>query len=419
MTPAKPALDASMPSAPSPSRPPGGAGRAGVYVHFPYCLAKCPYCDFYSVAADRSALPHAAYADAVIAELGRRAAECGPREVRSVFFGGGTPSLWEATELGRVLGALRAAFRVTSELEITVECNPTSFDAERARALIDAGVNRVSIGVQSLDAERLRFLGRLHDAPGALRAVETATRFDALRVSADLIFGVAGETPEEGAREAATLAELGVTHLSAYALTIEPGTRFGVLARAGKLPLCPEDAVADGYQAIADVLRARGFHHYEISNYARDGEVAAHNVGYWRGEDYVGLGAGAVGTVLLAERAPARASRGPAPGARRVRYRNAPSVERYLASPGAPAGELELIDGETALRERLMLGLRMSEGVDVAEAARATGGEAWPEARARAAARLVARGRLAQDGDHLAIPEAAWLLADGTIAELI
>ncbi len=373
----------------------------GVYVHFPWCLVKCPYCDFLSLPAERPAIPHAAYADSVIAELSRRSSEIGPRRLASVFFGGGTPSLWEPRELGRVLAAIRAAFPSEADVEITVECNPTSFDADRARALLDAGVNRVSIGVQSLDTGRLRFLGRLHDAQGALRAVADAVAAGVPRVSADLVFGVAGESAAAAVDEALRIADLGVTHLSAYALTIEPGTQFGALARKGRLPLATDDSVAESFLALDAALDDRGFEHYEISNYARAGHVAAHNIGYWRGEDYLGLGTGAYGTVAG------------------TRYRNTPSPERYLDAAGDPPRELEVIDAETALRERIMLGLRMSEGLDVAGAARATGAIAWTAERQRAAARLVERGRLARDGDRIWIPRDAWLFTDGTIAELI
>lgn len=372
----------------------------GVYVHFPYCLAKCPYCDFLSIAAERPAIPHRAYADAVISELGRRAETLGPRRLRSVFFGGGTPSLWEPAELGRVLRAIRETY-AGDDVEITAECNPTSFDRDRGRALADVGVNRVSLGVQGLDRDRLAFLGRLHDVDGGLRAVREAVATEGLRVSADLIFGVAGQSPDDAVHEALAIADLGVTHLSAYALTIEAGTAFGALAKKGKLPLCPDDVVAESFLALDAALGGAGFSHYEISNYARNGHVAVHNLGYWRGDDYLGLGCGAWGTVS------------------HVRYRNTPSIERYFADPGGAESEREPIDAETALRERILLGLRLGDGLDLGSAARELGVEPWNAERLRAAERLVARGRLQRRDDHLRIPKDAWLHADGTIAELL
>jgi len=416
----------------SPERPRQGESAAGrgpraraasrttsVYVHFPWCLQKCGYCDFLSVATPKDAIEHSRYSAAVQAELERRLAELTGQPLESIFFGGGTPSLWNAGDLAEVLSAIRAGFPAgAAEPEVTVECNPSSFDRERAEALVGSGVNRVSIGVQSLDAQRLRFLGRLHDAAGAIRAIEAAIEGRVPRISADLIFGVAGQSPDDAVREALTLADLGVTHLSAYALTIESGTAFGALARKGRLPLLSEDAVADSFTALHEALESRGFQHYEISNYAKDGHRARHNVGYWTGSDYVGLGCGAWGTVTLAEG--------------RVRYRNTPVPDRYLSSaltwrtadlsrsgPGELVSEREVLSPETQLAERLMLGLRLAEGVDIEEAAASAGADPWTDARRRAVDRLVDRGRLSRSGARLSIPHDAWLLADGTIAELL
>ncbi len=187
-----------------------------------------------------------------------RAPAFGGRQIESVFFGGGTPSLWEPRELGRVLEGVRRHFGVTERVEVTVECNPTSLDEDRARALLDVGVNRLSIGVQSLTDERLRFLGRLHDAAGARTAVRGALAAGVPRVSADLIFGLPDQSPAEARREALELADLGIAHLSAYQLTIEPGTRFGELARRGRLPLADDGVVAESFLAIDEALGSPG-----------------------------------------------------------------------------------------------------------------------------------------------------------------
>lgn len=391
----------------------------GVYVHFPWCLQKCPYCDFLSIPAERVAIPHAAYADAVLAEFERRGRDAAAHDVRSVFFGGGTPSLWEPRELGRVLRKILDAFHAApSSVEITVECNPSSFDEQVARALLDVGVNRISIGVQGLNAERLRFLGRLHDPAGGLEAVRAAIRAGVPRVSADLIFGVAGQDPETAAAEAASVADMGISHVSAYALTIEPNTRFGSLARKGRLPLLREQTVAASFEAVHDALTTRGFEHYEVSNYARNGDTARHNLGYWRGDDYIGLGLGAWGTVTARDR--------------RIRYRNTAAAERYIggkndwtttdldrAGPGNLVSEVEAIDAETELSERLMLGLRLAEGIDVEAAAREVGVDPWPPERRRAVDKMIERRRLVREGPKLRIPIEAWLYADGTIAEVM
>lgn len=387
----------------------------GVYVHFPWCIKKCPYCDFLSVPSARQDIPHAAYADAVLSELAARRAELGAHHLRTVFFGGGTPSLWQAAELRRVLAGVLAVFEPGPEPpEVTVECNPGSLSYDAARALRDAGVNRLSIGVQGLDEARLRFLGRWHSAGQALAAVQAALDSGMPRVSADLIYGVSGQRPEEAAAEVRQLSELGVSHLSAYALTIEPQTAFGALARKGRLPLAPEQSVAESFLAVDEALGQVGFEHYEISNFARGGHRAEHNVGYWLGRDYVGLGCGAWGTLTRGEQ--------------RVRYRNRPQPQGYMEAANAarePASlralesESERLDPGTLLSERLMLGLRLAEGLDAEQAAAAAGATLWTSERRRVVQRLVERGRLLQEGPRLRIPKAAWLFSDGTISELL
>jgi oxygen-independent coproporphyrinogen-3 oxidase len=314
-----------------------------------------------------------------------------------------------------VLARIRGLFECGEDLEVTVECNPSSFDRARAERLLEASVNRVSIGVQSLDAERLSFLGRLHDRDGALRAVRAALAAGVPRVSADLIFGVSGQTAADARREVETVAELGLTHLSAYALTIEPGTRFGELSRQKRLPLLDEDIVAESFREVEAALEARGFEHYETSNYARLGHRSAHNLGYWRGAPYLGVGTGAFGTVPR--------------GSDTVRYRNTPAIERYLAlaadpsvalwSESALVSSVEKLDGKALFTERLMLGLRLAEGLDVARTARETGEAFWSPARERSVERLVDGGKLERRGDVLRVTKQGRLFADGVVLELL
>lgn len=395
-----------------------------VYVHFPWCLEKCPYCDFVSYKAPRDAIDHDGYAAALLRELEARRPAFEGHALATVFFGGGTPSLWEPRAMGRVIAAIRAAFPAidlerdgAGPVEITSECNPTSLDEARARALVEAGVNRLSIGVQSFDDERLKFLGRLHDVALANQALRAALASGA-RVSADLIFGLPGQSPEDAAAHAARLADLGLSHVSAYALTIEHGTRFGELARRGKLPLAEDDAVCDAFLAIERALGERGLEHYEVSNYARPGEASRHNLGYWRGAPYLGLGSAAYGFL-----------RTPDGG---LRYRNVIDPARYVAgtsalAAGAPregdgvTANAEPLDRETLLRERIMLGLRLAEGVDLDASARDLGmtvEAAWPRGRRRAVELLEGSGGLTVDGGRLRIPSARRLSTDGIAARL-
>lgn len=400
----------------------------GVYVHFPWCKQKCPYCDFLSLATSPESIPQRAYTDAVLAELDRRGPLLEGRAVHSIFFGGGTPSLWEPRELGRVLAAIVARAEPGARPEITVECNPSSFDQRVATGLLEAGVNRLSLGVQSLDQQRLGFLGRLHDGAGALAAVELALSAGFERVSADLIFGVAGQSPEAAADEVRRVVSLGPSHLSAYALTIEPGTEFGERSRRGRLPLLGDDAVADSFAHVNETLVGLGFHHYEISNYARPGHESRHNLGYWRGEPYLGLGLGAWGT-LPSPPAPRMATPEAATApAHAVRYRNTPNLARYLEHAGSATVELEgpspfiaafeELQPETLLLERLMLGLRLAEGVDLVRLERELGVAVRTERRERAIERWQKRGALSLERDRLRLLPSHFVFADAVIRDV-
>jgi putative oxygen-independent coproporphyrinogen III oxidase len=385
-----------------------GHEELGVYVHFPWCLAKCPYCDFVVHASPREDIDHRGYADAVIREIELRADGRTDRAVRTVFFGGGTPSLWDAREVARVLSAIEDAFGAEGRsLEVSLESDPSSLDYDTARALADAGINRLSIGVQSLDDERLRFLGRIHTADEAVAAVGAAVRVGGLRVSADLMYAVAGQTTEDAAGEARALVELGATHVSAYSLTIEPGTPFGRLAKKGKLPLIEDEAMAESFFAVDEALTNAGLEHYEISNYAAPDQRSRHNQGYWRGRDYLGLGCGAYGTLSH--------------GASATRYRNHTLPDAYVDTVRAgdqPSVTEETLDGATRLRERIMLGLRTREGLDLEAAAAELGTEPYPGERRGAIERLWARGRLARQGARIYVPFEAWIWVDDTAATL-
>jgi oxygen-independent coproporphyrinogen-3 oxidase len=353
----------------------------------------------------------------VLAELSARAETLRARPLTSVFFGGGTPSLWGARPIARILETIARLFSTgESPPEITVECNPSSFSPQLAAELAMAGVNRLSLGVQSLDAQRLGFLGRLHDVEGGLAAVRAALASGISQVSADLIFGVHGQSAEQAAREVETVAKLGVQHLSAYSLTVEPGTAFGALHRKGRLPLLGEAAAADSFVAVSDTLRGLGFEHYEISNYSLPDCQSEHNLGYWRGRDYLGIGCGAWGTLD--------------DGQHVFRYRNTPVIERYLnqeswplpspetAGPGQPYQSYERLTPEMRVLERLMLGLRLREGVDVRSLETTLSHPVLDRRRSAAVSRLVERRRLLFEDPVLRIPESAWLFADDTIAQL-
>ncbi len=383
-----------MSSAPTPT---------SVYVHFPWCARKCPYCDFATEPLRTALLPHDEYADALLRELDARGPDLVGRKLESVFFGGGTPSLWSASALERTLsGIVRAFDEVSETLEVTVECNPSSLSREHAAHLRRAGVNRLSIGVQSLRDPHLQFLGRLHDSSRATRALTDAIA-EMPRVSADLIFGMPGHTVDELAEDIVRIAETGARHVSAYALTIEEKTMFGSLHRAGKLRVAPEEQYAALFEQAERSFDDLGWTHYEVSNYAADGEESRHNLHYWRGGAYVGLGAAAVGCLDVG-------------AGRAVRWRNQPSPQRYLAQHALDA-ELETLGPDELVRESLMLGLRTIEGMDLAAThARAGRDPRW--GREREVERAIERGDLVQAGAWLRVPRERWLKLDGIVRDL-
>jgi oxygen-independent coproporphyrinogen-3 oxidase len=377
--------------------------QTSVYVHFPWCARKCPYCDFATEPIRTRELPHAAYTDAVLRELDSRAADLQGRELKSIFFGGGTPSLWEPDALSRTLQGITGAFdQVHDRLEVTVECNPNSLTRENAALLRKAGVDRLSVGVQSLRDRHLRFLGRLHDSKEATAALQEATG-EMPRVSADLMFGMPGQTLQELGEDIVRIAETGVRHVSAYALTIEEKTMFGSLHRAGKLRVAPEEQYAELFEHAERCFTDLGWDHYEVSNYAAIGEESRHNLHYWRGGAYVGLGAAAVGCL---DHGPGRARR----------WRNEPNPQRYLQQQTVEA-EVEKLGPEEIVREALMLGLRTIDGMNLIETAKRAGrdpraGREWEIERA------MERGDLVQAEDWLRVPQDRWLKLDGIVRDL-
>lgn len=329
-----------------------------MYLHWPYCARVCPYCDF-NVRRDRGG-DQAALVEAMAGDLAAQRALTGPRTLVSVFFGGGTPSLLAAPHVARLLETAQALWTPAGDLEVSLEANPTDAEAARFEALAQAGVNRLSLGVQALDDAQLRFLGRDHDAAAGRRAVETALRAVG-RVSLDLIYALPGQTSAAWRTALARAADLGVEHLSPYQLTIEAGTAFDRAVRRGRWSPTDPDLAADLYEATQEVLEARGFAAYEVSNHAR-GEAARsrHNLVYWRGEDYVGVGPGAHGRLTLAGgRLATVAHAGPA------------AYVRAVDETGNGLARSEELTPRAVAEERLLMGLRTDEGVHLAETAAA------------------------------------------------
>jgi putative oxygen-independent coproporphyrinogen III oxidase len=325
----------------------------GVYIHWPFCAAKCPYCDFNSHV--RHAPPdQARYARAFASELTYMAALAPGREVRSIFLGGGTPSLMDPATVGLILDEVARHWSIASDVEVTMEANPSSVEAERFRGYRAAGVNRLSLGVQALNDADLKSLGRLHDVAQALKAIETA-RSTFERISFDLIYARPEQTVAGWRAELVQAVKLAADHISVYQLTIEEGTRFADLYRAGKLIVPSEDTAADLYEATHEILDAAGLPAYEISNHARPGSESRHNLIYWRYGEYVGVGPGAHGRLALADGRHATATE--------------KLPERWLELVDAKSHGMvvdDLLTLEEQADEFLLMGLRLKEGIDLA-----------------------------------------------------
>jgi putative oxygen-independent coproporphyrinogen III oxidase len=374
-----------------------------VYIHWPFCRSKCPYCDFNSHVRDR--VDAARWTRALCADLDYQAGLMPPREVVSVFFGGGTPSLMPPETVALLLGRVRRHWPLAADVEITLEANPNSAETERFHGFAAAGVNRLSLGVQALDPAALRDLGRAHDRAEAIAAIECARRSFA-RFSFDLIYARPGQTLSAWRRELDEALALAGDHLSLYQLTIEPGTAFANRAARGDLVLPGEDAAAALFEATQYRLAAHGMPAYEISNHARPGAECRHNLAYWRYRDYVGIGPGAHGRL------------GRDGGKYATRQRRAP--EAWLAAVEAAGTGLEEtveIGRETIIEEMLMMGLRLAEGVSRARLEEAAG-EAVERLFRDRLPRLVEGGFLLLDADRLAATAAGRQRLNAVLASL-
>lgn len=325
-------------------------GGFGIYVHWPFCQAKCPYCDFNSHVV--ASVDQSRWAAAFEAELDRVAALTGDRILNSVFFGGGTPSLMDVRTVERIMNRIRKHWRLANDLEVTLEANPTSIEAERFAGYRDAGVNRVSVGVQALNDPDLKALGRLHSADEALGAIDIARRtFD--RVSFDLIYARQNQTIDDWSAELDRALALGPDHLSLYQLTIEDGTAFGDRFKRGLLRGLPDEGLgADLWDMTQSRCEAAGLAAYEVSNHAKEGQESRHNLIYWASGDWAGIGPGAHGRLTLEDgRVETVAAK--APGA---------WIERVEAG-GTGDVVFERLSETDVLEERILMGLRLVDGI--------------------------------------------------------
>ena len=368
-----------------------------LYVHWPFCVSKCPYCDFNSHV--RASIDQQTWRDALLKDLASEARLLPGRRLASIFFGGGTPSLMDPTTVAAIIVAAATHWVPDKGMEITLEANPNSVETARFADLAYAGVNRLSLGLQSFDDAALRFLGRAHSALEGFKALETAQkRFR--RVSFDLIYALPDETEDRWSATLAQALSLGTSHLSLYQLTIEPGTRFAALHAAGELDPLEADAAAALYELTNGMTSAAGLPAYEISNHARAGHESRHNLTYWRYRDYVGVGPGGHGRRL---------------GMRTVRHRKPENFLSALQRNAHGIAEEQLLSPSEAADEALVMGLRLTEGVNIDVITDRFGLSVvdW-----RRVDRLVQSGHLMREGARIQLSEKGRLVLDAILGEI-
>jgi oxygen-independent coproporphyrinogen-3 oxidase len=369
-----------------------------LYVHWPFCVSKCPYCDFNShVRAD---IDQDAWRSALLADLAHEAGLLPGRTLTSIFFGGGTPSLMDPRTAEAVIDAAIAHWKPAQGIEITLEANPNSVEAARFADLGAAGVNRLSLGLQSFDDHALAFLGRAHSAREGFAALEIAQR-QFRRVSFDLIYALPGDTEESWSATLGQALSLGTRHLSLYQLTIEPGTRFAALHAAGKFEPLDSDSSAALYELTDEMTSEAGLPSYEISNYARAGQESRHNLTYWRYGDYAGVGPGAHGRRL---------------GMRTMRHKKPENFLSALRRNGNGIAEEAALSPIEAADEALVMGLRLREGIDAEAIAARFGLPALVDWRR--VERLARSGHVTRDGKRIALTAKGRLVLDHILGEI-
>lgn len=372
-----------------------------LYIHWPFCLAKCPYCDFNSHV--RQSVDHGLWERALLADMRHEIETTSAEPLDSIFFGGGTPSLMPPALVERLLAEAQNLWGFADGIEITLEANPSSVEAGNFAALASAGINRVSLGLQALDDEALRFLGRLHNAGEGLAALDVAQRhFE--RVSFDLIYARPDQTPDMWQAELARALSFGTGHLSLYQLTIEPGTRFATMVRQKQFTPLDDDSAADLFTLTRDMTEAAGLPAYEISNHARPGEESRHNLTYWRYQDYCGIGPGAHGRRH---------------GFATVRHRKPENWLEAIEAEGHGIAERRALGSNEQASEAMLMGLRLREGVDFQAMSSRFGLSPDVLCDMRKMAFYETQGLTWRNNCRIGVTEAGMALLDGLLSELV
>lgn len=328
----------------------------GIYIHIPYCVKKCPYCDFNSYGVGRL-IPEVEYTEALLAELDIYSDAIAFYPLTSIFFGGGTPSLFSSESIGRVIKKILGITSPLESLEVSIEVNPKTADLGKLFSFREAGVNRVSLGVQSFSEKKLKLLGRINSPEDSIRVLEDTIKAGFENLNADLMYGCSFETPDEWRSELDKILEFNTTHVSAYCLTIEDDTEFAGLYSRGELMLPDEETLSDMISLTGDVLEGEGYNQYEISNFAKPGFECRHNMLYWRGENYIGIGAGAHSHLDKCSNSEW--------GVRWANVKNPSAYMKRVFERNKPVAFMEILDRQMALKDRVLMGLRLGEGIDL------------------------------------------------------
>jgi len=380
----------------------GSTGEAGLYVHVPFCRAICPYCDFYSIVPKSPQT--AQFIDSIDNEIKNLAdSEYSKFKYGSLFFGGGTPSLLLPEQLGQIINLINSGFNIADDAEITIECNPTSLDLEKLNRYKNFGINRISLGAQSFNDNHLKTLGRIHDSDTARKSFENvrAAGFDNLSI--DLLYGIPGQSLRDWDIDLNIAIDLGPDHISAYNLIIEPNTPFKELYDKGKLNPPADNVQEKMYQMLSEKLKSAGFHRYEISNFEKRGLESVHNLKYWRYEPYLGLGPSAVSFDG------------------RNRNKNASDLNSYIErmkNKNYMPDETEFIDNSKAVTEKLMMGLRLTEGISISDLKETNDYDILSE-KADVIELLSGSGMIEINNDRLVIAQKGIYISNSIILKLI
>jgi putative oxygen-independent coproporphyrinogen III oxidase len=372
-----------------------------LYIHWPFCVSKCPYCDFNSHVRDR--VDQEIWLSALLCDLDHEARLIHGRKLSSIFFGGGTPSLMPPATVAALIARAEAQWGFAPNIEITLEANPSSVEAARFADLATAGINRVSLGLQSLDDKALQFLGRAHSVTESLDALQIAQSHFA-RVSFDLIYALPEQTEAQWRKELERAISFGSGHLSLYQLTIEEGTRFATLARQGAFVPADDDYAAGLFEITRTMTASAGIPAYEISNHARDGQQSRHNLAYWHYRDYVGIGPGAHG------RRHAMATQ---------RHKKPENFLSAVERNGHGMSLEESLDPATRAVEALMMGLRLDVGLDIQDVSQRVAFDVRQALDLKKVEHLQGLGLIALEDDHLTVSQSGMPLLDGILKQIV